>query len=164
MPAVFMYYQIYFHQMIPITNQYFPLCSSKLCLNLHMHHRINLKPENMTFFCKNLQEKKLHFLKLLLTINQLTSCSTVHSETWTGSPPVKKFPAVHGRLRTTIVTVCYLSLNLSHNKCPCMHSMLPQVSHGGTASRYVRQLPIHWTTAADSWQGVILQIGGWARF
>jgi len=33
-----------------------------------------------------------------------------------------------------------LSLNLSHDKCPSNHSMLPQVADGGTASRYVQQL------------------------
>jgi hypothetical protein len=147
------------------TNQYFPLCSSKLCLNLHMHHRINMKPRNMTNFLQKFAENKknLHFLKLLLTINQLTSCSTVHSETWTGSQPVKKFPVIYGRFRTTFRSIYYRSLNLSHNKCPCNHSMLPQLTDGGTASRYVQQLPTHWTTPADSQQGVILQLDGWAR-
>jgi len=124
-----------------------------------------MKPRNMTNFLQKFAEnikKSLHFLKLPLTINQLTSCSTVHSETWTGSQPVKKFPALYVTFRTTFISVCYLSLNLSHDKCPCNHSTLPQVADGGKASRYVQQLPIQWTTAADSRQGVILQLEGWA--
>jgi hypothetical protein len=147
MPAVLMYYQVYLYQMIPITNQYFPLCSSKLCLNLHMHHRINMKPRNMTIFLQKFAEN-INSLFKTATDNKLNYFMQ-QSSFWNmnGFSASREVSCTIWKVQTIFISICYLSLNLSHDKCPCNHSMLPQVADGGTASRYVQQLPIRWTSS-----------------
>jgi hypothetical protein len=47
---------------------------------------------------------------------------------------------------------------------PCHHGMArPQVADGGTASRYGGSCEYIEQAVADSRQGVVLQLGGWAR-
>jgi len=48
---------------------------------------------------------------------------------------------------------------------PCHHGNVhPQIASGGTASNYVGSCEYIEEAVADSRQGVILQLGGWARY
>jgi hypothetical protein len=54
--------------------------------------------------------------------------------------------------------------NIRLQQCSCHHGMArPQVADGGTTSNMEGSCEYIEYTVSDSWQGVVLQFGGWVR-